>query len=138
MPSKDSSEEITESTAVLVGAADLALRNIPYSDYRFQHTKIFVERKRNRMKKESKKIREEEPKYSEIVEVWTKQREFLLGSSNQFQLQGMNLKHFNYIIIKIFSLFHICFVISACITWTFCFTRYFLTQILRNLSFYSN
>ena len=69
MPSKDSSEEITESTAVLVGAADLALRNIPYSDYRFQHTKIFVERKRNRMKKESKKIREEEPKYSEIVEV---------------------------------------------------------------------
>ena len=33
---------------IFIGAADLACRNIPYSDQRFPHTKIFVEKMRER------------------------------------------------------------------------------------------
>ena len=80
---EDSSEEVTKSTAVLACVADLAVIFLPPINYRFPHTlmihlstQIFVvkmlEWAINRMKKKSKRIREEEPKHFDILEVWTK------------------------------------------------------------------
>ena len=77
--SEDSLEKVTKNTVVLANVANLAHQNIPYSNQRFLHTKFSVEkmiervitreRESNRMKKKSKRIREEEPKYTKIAEV---------------------------------------------------------------------